>query len=766
MSTEAEFSEQFYDNSKKFFSERVDYASVTALLLYWEDNDFHPEEEVDAIRELFERDFGFSSLTFSIPSRRAQQELNREISAFVSNYSNKVDSLILVYYAGHGDVEDDGKSVWAACVHKEEGGSTLLWWKAQQLLYDAVGDVLTILDCCSAALVVKGDRHGHKFEMLGASAKGVRTPEPGKSSFTSILIKHVRRSLKKAQQINARSLHGELLEDSKLTETPQYADLTGNNPRSIVLQPLKNLEHEGFVKKPGSFLLLKVSLAEDPIGFRIADWLKSYTPEGVTAVSVEALILKARRLQGLVNQSAFPPGSTFGKLSEGAKTEILHRLQGLNTVLYSADQLSTQVSVSSAEAPLAADSIQAIGQSVEAVCKAVEAPLLLDEPFAGIEEMDQASGDAAAIAGAEEAISLRRQILNIAATPGNLELPRDVLHLPRIRTNSKGALERFRSGTFGVGMNLLDILVESFEIDRSGNIGAPPYNPSASLIDFEQIERKAALLRQTKRASFHILPCIGYIREPLSYRFGFVFERPPDANGKTNPVTLNELYKRSRSVPLGLRIRLAHELVAALENFHRVGWVHKAISSHNIIFLPRDPSARVTPHCVRVDHVPTLINQASNMVHLASPWLFGFDDSRPDEDATNLRVDHSLGNNIYRHPDRWSKPRIRFTKAHDVYSLGIVLLEIAFWQNAISKADLAKPPPDSPPPRLDAEEIRDSLIAKCTRQLPYHVGQVFTSAILECLHFQEKTKDMTAYEQHRYFVTNIADGLAKAVGRV
>lgn len=116
MSTEAEFSEQFYDNSKKFFSERVDYASVTALLLYWEDNDFHPEEEVDAIRELFERDFGFSSLTFSIPSRRAQQELNREISAFVSNYSNKVDSLILVYYAGHGDVEDDGKSVWAACV--------------------------------------------------------------------------------------------------------------------------------------------------------------------------------------------------------------------------------------------------------------------------------------------------------------------------------------------------------------------------------------------------------------------------------------------------------------------------------------------------------------------------------------------------------------------------------------------------------------------------------------------------------------------------
>lgn len=117
MSAEAEFSEQFYESSKKFFSERVDYASVTALLLYWEENDVHPETEVDTIRELFERDFGFSSLTFLIPARRAQQELNREISAFVSNYSNNIDSLILVYYAGHGDVDNDGKSVWAACVH-------------------------------------------------------------------------------------------------------------------------------------------------------------------------------------------------------------------------------------------------------------------------------------------------------------------------------------------------------------------------------------------------------------------------------------------------------------------------------------------------------------------------------------------------------------------------------------------------------------------------------------------------------------------------
>ncbi len=114
MSAEADFSRQFYDNSQKFFSERVEYASVTALLLYWEENDISPEQEVNTFRELLEHEFGYASLTFRIPSHRAQQELNRQVSAFIADYSSQVDSLVLVYYAGHGDVDDKGKSIWAA----------------------------------------------------------------------------------------------------------------------------------------------------------------------------------------------------------------------------------------------------------------------------------------------------------------------------------------------------------------------------------------------------------------------------------------------------------------------------------------------------------------------------------------------------------------------------------------------------------------------------------------------------------------------------
>ena len=116
MAAELEFSHQFHQNSHKFFSERIEYAAVTALLLYWKENDLGPELEVDAVRDLFENDFGFTSLTVPIPSQHAQQELNKEISSFVARYSNQTDTLILIFYAGHGEVDKKGKGLWAAYV--------------------------------------------------------------------------------------------------------------------------------------------------------------------------------------------------------------------------------------------------------------------------------------------------------------------------------------------------------------------------------------------------------------------------------------------------------------------------------------------------------------------------------------------------------------------------------------------------------------------------------------------------------------------------
>ena len=67
---------------------------------------------------------------------------------------------------------------------------------------------------------------------------------------------------------------------------------------------------------------------------------------------------------------------------------------------------------------------------------------------------------------------------------------------------------------------------------------------------------------------------------------------------------------------------------------------------------------------------------------------------------------------------------------------------------------------------LVAENVRAALSAKCGRMLPHQVGQLLTDTILSCLDFEENTKDLAAYEKHRYYETHVADKMAKAVGRI
>jgi hypothetical protein len=62
----------------------------------------------------------------------------------------------------------------------------------------------------------------------------------------------------------------------------------------------------------------------------------------------------------------------------------------------------------------------------------------------------------------------------------------------------------------------------------------------------------------------------------------------------------------------------------------------------------------------------------------------GFDFSRPDlPEEITVRHPSNIFDDLYRHPEHLkdaSASTPRSQKLHDVYSLGIILLEIAFWQ--------------------------------------------------------------------------------------
>ncbi|MCJ1353934.1 MAG: hypothetical protein MMC33_003921 [Icmadophila ericetorum] len=394
MSHEEQIVAEFNQETGKYWSTHADYEQVHALLLYWTDNDLNVETEVLRLQTLFQGDLGFTVKIYKILRENSAMQLQCELSKYVKQNSLQKRSLTIVYYGGHADEIDDstkpGYSHWRA---KEKGVPTLDWFEIQPTLYHAQGDVLVILNCCHAALKTRGTKTG-KMEVLAACGAGSRVPQPGRVSFTSVLIREMRKCLKAGDVINVSRLTRHLWADKTepaLTVTQVYFDLSQHDQRSIVLKPL---ERPGFAKKQrstSSFVFLKVPLQEDLTGRQIADWLKSFPPEVIQDVNIEALVLKARRLEGLKCREALFPGSILGKLSESAQLEIRRMNSGLSQVISSTASLANDAEPSvatalsiqeaSSNAELTKKVISDIQTNISGVYYSVEGSILSDVDY-------------------------------------------------------------------------------------------------------------------------------------------------------------------------------------------------------------------------------------------------------------------------------------------------------------------------------------------------------------------------------------------------
>lgn len=423
-----------------------------------------------------------------------------------------------------------------------------------------------------------------------------------------------------------------------MIETPIYTNFARNVPTSIFLQRLRAPQHSGFIPKPASIVIFRASLTGDPTALQLAQWFKTCPPKDVTAVDIEAIVLKARRLQGITVEDAFPSNSIFRKLSGPAQQDILHQLQGLNSA------------VSASSACAGTQSLQADSESIEAhhsrmtekisaVSAAIQTPVLLELKSTDLN--DAGDDEGVIVADAIEAISLRQYLLGIKAIREDLEISMSEINVPKSES-------RMRSGS----IKYQTVVIEFFDYFPDPSTGQP-YQET-----MQQLDKMCNLLCQPKRTSFHILPCVGYVHDKINFQFGLVFEPFPDCDWSASPIMLSDLYIRYPIVPLGHRIRIAYTLTNMLENFHGVGWVHKALKPDNILFWSRSLPLRITDRTCMIGNVD-----------LAMPYLFGFEYARVEAPGSKLEEDHVLENNLYRHPDRWSRPTTEFVKAHDVYSL-------------------------------------------------------------------------------------------------
>jgi hypothetical protein len=192
----------------------------------------------------------------------------------------------------------------------------------------------------------------------------------------------------------------------------------------------------------------------------------------------------------------------------------------------------------------------------------------------------------------------------------------------------------------------------------------------------ERVWELAALLSHSpKPSAFRTPHCLGFFdkgtgdgaegeeEDILNMRLGLVFERPLDAglHATLPPVSLRELLETTRKPRVTDRVKLAHAISNCLLYLHAVNWLHKGLRSHNIIFF----------------------QTTGGQIDYAKPYLSGFDFSRPAraDEMTDIPSDDAAYN-LYRHPLAQStnpEERERFKRSFDIYSLGVLLVEIAHW---------------------------------------------------------------------------------------
>ncbi|KAJ5952462.1 uncharacterized protein N7479_010875 [Penicillium vulpinum] len=284
---------------------------------------------------------------------------------------------------------------------------------------------------------------------------------------------------------------------------------------------------------------------------------------------------------------------------------------------------------------------------------------------------------------------------------------------------------------------------DSVEKDRTiipgTNTCISNYNASQVLLDrtnygtnanFQTIKNNvrdlARMLMHVDPASFGLLKCVGAV-EVQSYdstqdsqttQFEFILEIPDELR---YPKTLRSLLLSNTNVSLTKRIQLSKQLARSVMFVHTTGFVHKGIRPETVLIF-NDGVAEVGPS-----------------------FLIGFERVRHALGQTDFMGDLEWEKNIYRHPVRqgqWTEEA--YIMQHDIYSLGVCLLEIGLWHSFVQwEPGESHPHPWSElniqdaifdkDPRRGGFSTKEELVAISKERLPSLVGDRYTKLVLACL---------------------------------
>lgn len=290
------------------------------------------------------------------------------------------------------------------------------------------------------------------------------------------------------------------------------------------------------------------------------------------------------------------------------------------------------------------------------------------------------------------------------------------------------------------------------EVNATGPLRSTAQLDGASvLIEWRNYSHGRSVLQQTTRLSnligllnhnylyerFSAPKCKGLVDDPAKLRVGLAFVMPSTNVNNTPSAPFQDLRTfikaTSKAIPsVGARFAISKTLAAAMSSLHAVKWLHKSFRSDNIVFA-QEPLTRTSLRTGR----PGEANAATGMesLSIAPPplpqvFVVGWDLSRPDDPSEYTESLSVTDDNVklYSHPDTHRSQasdgsRTRFRMQFDIYSLGLVLLEIGLWYTL---SDLrARCQSDDEFRRRVRDDYCDKLQAK--------MGDVYWRATQRCL---------------------------------
>ncbi|KAI4635435.1 uncharacterized protein J4E87_000386 [Alternaria ethzedia] len=233
-------------------------------------------------------------------------------------------------------------------------------------------------------------------------------------------------------------------------------------------------------------------------------------------------------------------------------------------------------------------------------------------------------------------------------------------------------------------------------------------------------------LQADKPHSFGLLKCKGFVAESVQVGLGenlsltMVFREPPASQ---NPRSLREmLLASSTCVSTTRRLHIARDLARSIGYVHTFGFVHKNVRPESVLVFDDADGQGI------------------------SAFLVGFENFRRDEGWTQRRGDDAPDKNLYRHASRQGfNPRDDYEMRHDIYSLGVCLLEIGLWSSfveydpATSARSLSQQltTPSGKDREIASTSLRDPtkdvFIALARYRLPGSMGDMYAEVVETCL---------------------------------